>query len=286
MSLRFSDTTITRLATMLKAATATISSRITAIIAFSIRIARKYAACSVVQSEAPVTRSADASAGVRVGASNGSAKKTRTPAAADGPASDATSSSDANASVASWSASPISNSPAVSNAPMRGASAPSAPARSNSRPTSVPRPACNWAASTRPSTACMLPGTSEDRSPAIIASPSGVPRPKSRASMPRSTAPASVGPLESRPCTSTKGSALTTPGSRRARSARRLSAVGSGAAGSVACADSASSRVRSSPSKPFMTERMAIRAATPSATPARDTQLMKETKYACCRART
>ncbi len=55
---------------------------------------------------------------------------------------------------------------------------------------------------------------------------------------------------------------------------------------SVACAASASSRVRSSPSNPFMTDRMAIRAATPRQIPARETQLMNETKYWCCRART
>jgi hypothetical protein len=41
MSVRLSVTTITSMATMLKAATATISSRISAIIVFSMRIARK-----------------------------------------------------------------------------------------------------------------------------------------------------------------------------------------------------------------------------------------------------
>ena len=41
MSVRLSVTTITSIATMLKAATATISSRISDIIVFSMRIARK-----------------------------------------------------------------------------------------------------------------------------------------------------------------------------------------------------------------------------------------------------
>ena len=50
MSFRFSDTTITRLAMMLKAATDTIRSMMTVIIVFSSLIARKYAACSIVQS--------------------------------------------------------------------------------------------------------------------------------------------------------------------------------------------------------------------------------------------
>ena len=41
MSVRLSDTTITSMATMLKAATPTTSSRISAIIVFSMRMARK-----------------------------------------------------------------------------------------------------------------------------------------------------------------------------------------------------------------------------------------------------
>ncbi len=50
MSVRLSLTTITRVATMLNTATATISMRINPIMVFSILIARKYASFSCVQS--------------------------------------------------------------------------------------------------------------------------------------------------------------------------------------------------------------------------------------------
>src|SRR5580700_10277054 len=50
MSVRLSLTTITSVATMLKAATATISMRINPIMVFSMRIVRKYASFSCVQS--------------------------------------------------------------------------------------------------------------------------------------------------------------------------------------------------------------------------------------------
>jgi hypothetical protein len=51
-------------------------------------------------------------------------------------------------------------------------------------------------------------------------------------------------------------------------------------------APSESSRSRSSLSKPFITERMTMSAATPTHTPTRDAQVMKETKNLCERART
>ena len=73
---------------------------------------------------------------------------------------------------------------------------------------------------------------------------------------------------------------------RAARSARSRSASGSAGAGSVVCAESARSRVRSSPSNPFMTDRMAMSAATPRQIPASETQLMNDTKYSCWRALT
>ena len=53
---------------------------------------------------------------------------------------------------------------------------------------------------------------------------------------------------------------------------------------SVACADRLSKRLRSSVSKPFMTDSTVINASTPSATPSSDTQVMKETKKLCSRA--
>jgi hypothetical protein len=53
-----------------------------------------------------------------------------------------------------------------------------------------------------------------------------------------------------------------------------------------AWADNASRRSRDIPSKPFITDRITIRAATPTQTPASDTQVMKETKNLRFRART
>ena len=52
----------------------------------------------------------------------------------------------------------------------------------------------------------------------------------------------------------------------------------------VACAERLRRRLRSSVSKPFMTEITVINARTPRATPSSDTQVMKETKKLCSRA--
>ena len=46
----------------------------------------------------------------------------------------------------------------------------------------------------------------------------------------------------------------------------------------VPCADILRSRLRNSPSNPFMTDRMTISAATPSAIPMREISVMKDTK--------
>ena len=94
--------------------------------------------------------------------------------------------------------------------------------------------ACNWKASTRPSATRMLPGASAEIWPCRMACPSGEPGPWSLASMPRNTAPASVAPFDRSPWTSMKGSALATPASWRARSARSRKAAGSAGAGKVA----------------------------------------------------
>jgi hypothetical protein len=59
-----------------------------------------------------------------------------------------------------------------------------------------------------------------------------------------------------------------------------------GAAITRACAESANNRSRDTPSNPFITERITISAATPTHTPASDTQVMKETKNLRFRART
>ena len=53
-----------------------------------------------------------------------------------------------------------------------------------------------------------------------------------------------------------------------------------------ACADNDNKRSRSSVSKPFMTDRITISAATPTHTPISDTQVMNETKNFRVRERT
>ena len=60
----------------------------------------------------------------------------------------------------------------------------------------------------------------------------------------------------------------------------------SGGPETVACAVSETSRLRNSPSKPFMTEMIVISAATPRQTPAIEIQEMNETKKPCRRVRT
>ncbi len=78
---------------------------------------------------------------------------------------------------------------------------------------------------------------------------------------------------------SKNGAAPAVPGTERAVWATlRQSRSTSGGPSSVACAVSATSRLRSSPSKPFITEMMVISAATPTQTPSMDTQDMNETK--------
>ena len=53
-----------------------------------------------------------------------------------------------------------------------------------------------------------------------------------------------------------------------------------------ACAVSDSNRSRNSASKPFITDKMTIKAATPTLTPMSDTQVMNETKNFRVRERT
>ena len=84
-----------------------------------------------------------------------------------------------------------------------------------------------------------------------------------------------------------KGATPFTPGTVRILSVTDCqSARRSGGPETVACAVSETSRLRSSPSKPFMTEMMVISAATPRHTPAIEIQEMKETKKPCLRVRT
>ena len=76
---------------------------------------------------------------------------------------------------------------------------------------------------------------------------------------------------------------------RRSTTGSQAAAVGAavpGAAVRVTGAPMASRRPRSSPSNPFMTDRMVMSAATPTHTPASDSQLLNETKKPASRERT
>ncbi len=64
----------------------------------------------------------------------------------------------------------------------------------------------------------------------------------------------------------------------------RQSGMAAPPAARVACAETLSRRPRNSDSKPFITESTVISAATPTATPSNDTQVMKDTKKLCSRA--
>jgi hypothetical protein len=104
-------------------------------------------------------------------------------------------------------------------------------------------------------------------------------------SMPRSIAPLIAAPLLSIASVSRKGAAPVSPGAPWSAAMRaRQSGIGAPCAPSVAWADTLSSRVRSSVSNPFITDSTVISAATPTATPSSDTQVMKETKKLCSRA--
>ena len=87
---------------------------------------------------------------------------------------------------------------------------------------------------------------------------------------------------------SMKGEMPVTAGNtrRRVASSFQSGAAARGATYTRACADSDNSRERSSPSRPFMAERMTISAATPRHTHNSETQVMKETKNLWERART
>ena len=96
-------------------------------------------------------------------------------------------------------------------------------------------------------------------------------------STPRTSAGRKFVPAASMPSIVTYGATPTTPGtpSRRARHACQSSIPDRDAI--VACAFTLKSRVRVSVSRPFITDRMTISAATPSAIPASDATLMNDT---------
>ena len=60
--------------------------------------------------------------------------------------------------------------------------------------------------------------------------------------------------------------------------------IGAPALLKLACAVRLNNRLRSSDSRPFITDSTVIRAATPSATPNSEIQVMKDTKKLCSRA--
>ena len=101
--------------------------------------------------------------------------------------------------------------------------------------------------------------------------------PSSAGRMPRTIAGRRLAPAASMPSIRTYGVTATTPGTvaKRASSSRQ-SAKPSGAE-IVACALSASSRVRVSASRPFKTDRMTISAVTPSARPSSDAAVLNDT---------
>ncbi len=103
--------------------------------------------------------------------------------------------------------------------------------------------------------------------------------------MPRTMAPLIAGGRLSIASVSRNGAAPVSPGEpcnccRRARQ----SPIGAPPAFKLACAVRLNRRVRNSDSRPFMTDRTVINAATPSATPTSETQVMKDTKKLCSRA--
>ncbi len=148
-------------------------------------------------------------------------------------------------------------------------------------------PTCNWIASARPSATRPLPAVSDSTEPSTMArsqrrAGAVVARHRCRAGRRRRASRHSRGVPAPR-----RRAARARLRSRAARAfARSRSGPASAGAGRVAWAESASSRLRSSPSNPFMIDRIVMSAATPRQTPARETQLMNETKYWCWRART
>ncbi len=87
-------------------------------------------------------------------------------------------------------------------------------------------------------------------------------------------------------CASTKGAAPATPGVASTRSSTgRQSRMRPSGAVTTPWALRLSRRLRSSCSKPFITESTTTRAATPTATPSSETSEMNETKRLARRAR-
>jgi hypothetical protein len=153
----------------------------------------------------------------------------------------------------------------------------------SSSPTSAP--ICH--ASTRPMIIARAPGFKSARRPCSRCC-STLETPASACG---STPCSSTGSSEpARPimaCTSTNGATPRTPGTLARRDASlRHSAMRAGGPEIVAWAVSETSRLRSSPSKPFMTEMIVISAATPRHTPAIEIQEMNETKKPWRRVRT
>src|ERR1700680_3655368 len=106
----------------------------------------------------------------------------------------------------------------------------------------------------------------------------------STGSIPRRIAPLIEGCRESMASVSKKGAAPTNPGAPCSCSSRIFqSGIDAPLLTSLACAETLNNLERNSDSKPFMTDNTMMTAATPTATPNSETQVMKETKKPCPR---
>ncbi len=198
-------------------------------------------------------------------------------------------------SVASWSCSPISNTPATVNSRSLGTGMPDALTVGTSTVSESPIASPRCSAITAPTMSLPEPAARSVRRPWVIACLSSAAPSADCGSMPRSNTGSISGRRTASACSSTYSATEATPSVASARRSARLQSSGAGVAGAApggaaaatrTCAPSVSSRSRSSPSKPFITERMTMRAATPTQTPPSDAQVMKDTKNSCERART
>ena len=108
-------------------------------------------------------------------------------------------------------------------------------------------------------------------------------------SMPRRRTGSMSGLRTASASSSMNGAAPVTFGARRTLAASAFQSgvpLACGGTKMRACAESDNRRSRSSPSRPFITDRMTMSAITPRHTHSSDTQVMKETKNLWERART
>ena len=127
------------------------------------------------------------------------------------------------------------------------------------------------------------PGVRSERSPAVSRCASPLVVRSSDGSTPRTRAPIMCRPYANSAWLSTYGAAATTPLAPRTRCCRACQSLSlPSRPAMVACEVTASMRVRSSRSKPFITESTTISVATPSIRPHTDMSATKETKPRRC----